>query len=260
MTELKLYDEAEKECLNAFFCPITRDIMRDPVTLISDGHTYENSALKRWFQTGTQISPLTAETVSTNTTPNHALRKAISEFLDKFPEHQKQIMDQKTLEKVINIQIKEILIVFNKNKKINDSNAEFKTESNDIYKLDTSVIEFIKTLKLTKYINVFISNEIYTMDTIKLLTEDDLKEMKFNIGPRRLIYDAIQKLNDNNDRANEPNYNYNNKNYRYHNNNNNNSYGGRGSAYNWRGQRSQRSQRGQRGQRGQRSHRGSGGW
>eukprot|EP00483_Globobulimina_turgida_P000461 UN00461 len=33
------------------------------------------------------------------------------------------------------------------------------------------------------------------MDTIKLLTENDLKEMIDKVGPRRLIYNAIQELN-----------------------------------------------------------------
>eukprot|EP00292_Cryptomonas_paramecium_P014211 CAMPEP_0113704494 /NCGR_PEP_ID=MMETSP0038_2-20120614/26552_1 /TAXON_ID=2898 /ORGANISM="Cryptomonas paramecium" /LENGTH=236 /DNA_ID=CAMNT_0000629285 /DNA_START=26 /DNA_END=736 /DNA_ORIENTATION=- /assembly_acc=CAM_ASM_000170 len=40
-----------------FFCPITLDIMRDPV-VASDGRTYECAALQRWLQ-GHSRSPLT---------------------------------------------------------------------------------------------------------------------------------------------------------------------------------------------------------
>ena len=52
MAEFKISEEMEEQCLDAFFGPITHEIMRDPVTLISDGHTYERSAITQWFETG----------------------------------------------------------------------------------------------------------------------------------------------------------------------------------------------------------------
>ena len=33
-----------------FVCPITQEIMRDPV-ILSDGHTYEKTAIEKWFET-----------------------------------------------------------------------------------------------------------------------------------------------------------------------------------------------------------------
>ena len=52
MAESKVSYDMEEECLDAFFCPITREIMINPVTLISDGHSYEQSAIAQWFATG----------------------------------------------------------------------------------------------------------------------------------------------------------------------------------------------------------------
>ena len=36
--------------LQTFICPITGDIMKDPV-IGSDGHTYERSAIEQWLHT-----------------------------------------------------------------------------------------------------------------------------------------------------------------------------------------------------------------
>eukprot|EP01084_Bolivina_argentea_P121185 214777_1 len=195
MAEAKLTDELEEQCLDAFFCPITREIMVNPVTLISDGHTYEQAAILKWFETGRRISPLTGQRVtSTNTTPNHTLKKAISEFLAKYPEHKKQIMDQKTLLKIIELREKDLKSSIAKYANIKDidpnaSNIEDKC-------MDSSVVEFLTNLNQSKYIKTFDRNEIYSMNTLQSLTEDDLKEMIAKVGPRRVIYKAIQELNE----------------------------------------------------------------
>jgi len=42
-------------------CPITKEIFREPCTLVSDGWTYEKGALLAWFQFGFDISPATGE-------------------------------------------------------------------------------------------------------------------------------------------------------------------------------------------------------
>ena len=44
------------ECL----CPITRQIMLDPV-VAADGHSYERTAIQKWFDTGNTKSPMTSE-------------------------------------------------------------------------------------------------------------------------------------------------------------------------------------------------------
>ncbi len=63
----------------SFYCPITMQILRDPVCT-ADGHTYERKYIDKWFAKGNQTSPLTgAQLPRGYITPNHALRKAIQE-------------------------------------------------------------------------------------------------------------------------------------------------------------------------------------
>ncbi|CAF4580161.1 unnamed protein product, partial [Rotaria magnacalcarata] len=39
-----------------FICPITREIMQNPVLLVEDGHSYEFDAIERWL-TDNNTSP-----------------------------------------------------------------------------------------------------------------------------------------------------------------------------------------------------------
>jgi Mg-chelatase subunit ChlD len=67
-----------------FLCPITYEVMTDPVTL-SDGHTYERTAIEQWLQTH-NTSPLSNSRVSlADLKPNYALRSAIERFLAANP-------------------------------------------------------------------------------------------------------------------------------------------------------------------------------
>merc|ERR1711964_542924 len=66
-----------------FLCPITQELMVDPVTL-SDGHNYERSAITEWFTVGenTDVSPLQGDALENKTlTPNPALRLRIEEYM-----------------------------------------------------------------------------------------------------------------------------------------------------------------------------------
>jgi hypothetical protein len=65
----------------SFFCPITHDMFKDPVTLGTTGHTFERSAISDWLQSNT-TDPLTnAHLTDTTLAPNFALRDAISDYL-----------------------------------------------------------------------------------------------------------------------------------------------------------------------------------
>ena len=80
---------------DGFLCPITQDIMKDPVMLVADGQSYERKELVAWLQRGNR-SPLTNEplpsirvthTNGTTSTPlilmeNYALKSAIESFLN----------------------------------------------------------------------------------------------------------------------------------------------------------------------------------
>jgi hypothetical protein len=60
---------------DSFLCPITRDVMEDPVSA-KDGHTYEREAIEMWFHNNSR-SPKTNEQISTELIPNYALKSAI---------------------------------------------------------------------------------------------------------------------------------------------------------------------------------------
>lgn len=67
---------------NELLCPITCDVMIDPV-VAADGHTYEREAIEEWFshfqQGQSPRSPKTNETIETRLLfPNHAIRSQCS--------------------------------------------------------------------------------------------------------------------------------------------------------------------------------------
>jgi len=63
----------------SFYCPISRQCMRDPVVL-ADGHTYERRHIEHWLESN-HTSPVSgARLPQTMVLPNHALRNAIEEY------------------------------------------------------------------------------------------------------------------------------------------------------------------------------------
>ena len=73
-------EEAKVPPPRDFVCPITIDLMQDPV-ICSDGMTFERDAIMQWFAGGHKTSPITnLELEHTNLVPNRALRSAIEEW------------------------------------------------------------------------------------------------------------------------------------------------------------------------------------
>ncbi|KAK9093865.1 hypothetical protein Scep_025334 [Stephania cephalantha] len=69
--------------LDSFYCPITGEVMVDPVET-SSGQTFERSAIEKWFAEGNNLCPLTATPLnSAALQPNKALRKSIAEWKDR---------------------------------------------------------------------------------------------------------------------------------------------------------------------------------
>lgn len=64
-----------------FKCPISLEIMSDPV-ILSSGHTFDRSSIQRWLDAGHRTCPITQLPLSENPSliPNHALRSLISNF------------------------------------------------------------------------------------------------------------------------------------------------------------------------------------
>ncbi|CAE8616269.1 unnamed protein product [Polarella glacialis] len=64
-----------------FLCPITHDVMTDPV-VSADGYTYERSAISRWFETSRK-SPVTGQSLPhTDLVANHSVRTLLKMLID----------------------------------------------------------------------------------------------------------------------------------------------------------------------------------
>ncbi|XP_059116489.1 WD repeat, SAM and U-box domain-containing protein 1 isoform X1 [Peromyscus eremicus] len=69
-----------------FVCPITRELMKDPV-IASDGYSYEREAMESWIHKKKRTSPMTNLVLpSLVLTPNRTLKMAINRWLET---HQK---------------------------------------------------------------------------------------------------------------------------------------------------------------------------
>lgn len=63
-----------------FRCPISLDLMKDPVTL-STGITYDRESIEKWTEAGNQTCPVTNQVLTSfEVIPNHALRKMIQDW------------------------------------------------------------------------------------------------------------------------------------------------------------------------------------
>jgi hypothetical protein len=75
----KMFADDMAEVYKGFTCPITQEIMKDPVCTI-DGHSYERKAIETWFERRI-TSPLTGALLGSRTIfPNHALRGSIEDW------------------------------------------------------------------------------------------------------------------------------------------------------------------------------------
>eukprot|EP01045_Picozoa_sp_COSAG04_P004329 COSAG04_NODE_186_length_21024_cov_6.326069_15_plen_1166_part_00 len=67
-----------------FCCPITQELMLDPVLVVASGQTYERTEIAKWFRTH-KTDPSTGSSIGNNRklVPNVALRKAIDEWREQ---------------------------------------------------------------------------------------------------------------------------------------------------------------------------------
>ncbi|XP_050711432.1 WD repeat, SAM and U-box domain-containing protein 1-like isoform X3 [Eriocheir sinensis] len=72
--------EASNEPPSEFLCPITQEMICDPV-LCADGFTYERVAMEAWLASGKRTSPMTNEKLAhVVLTPNRTLRTLIQKY------------------------------------------------------------------------------------------------------------------------------------------------------------------------------------
>ncbi|KAE8658915.1 U-box domain-containing protein 15 [Hibiscus syriacus] len=66
-----------------FLCPITLEVMRDPV-IIASGQTFERESILKWFDSNNRTCPKTRETLAhLSVAPNHALKNLITQWREK---------------------------------------------------------------------------------------------------------------------------------------------------------------------------------
>ena len=71
----------EKDVAEELLCPISCEIMTDPVSA-DDGHTYERACIEAWFAKGKRTSPATNELLeSLKLRPNHVVRRMVAKYL-----------------------------------------------------------------------------------------------------------------------------------------------------------------------------------
>ncbi|XP_010916175.1 U-box domain-containing protein 10 isoform X1 [Elaeis guineensis] len=83
----KTFDEIKKpdspEIPRDFRCPISLELMRDPV-IVATGQTYERSSIQRWIDCGNRSCPKTQQKLQHLTlTPNYVLRSLIMQWCEE---------------------------------------------------------------------------------------------------------------------------------------------------------------------------------
>ncbi|KAI3466611.1 hypothetical protein Pfo_023274 [Paulownia fortunei] len=82
-----------------FKCPISLEIMSDPV-ILSSGHTFDRASIQRWLDAGHRTCPISKLPLPEppSLIPNHALRSLISNYtLVSFPKPQHYLPNPQTL-------------------------------------------------------------------------------------------------------------------------------------------------------------------
>ncbi|OIT19084.1 PREDICTED: U-box domain-containing protein 21-like [Nicotiana attenuata] len=71
-----------------YTCPISLDLMKDPVTL-STGITYDRENIEKWIEAGNQTCPITNQTLRNigEPIPNHSIRKMIQQWCVENKDH-----------------------------------------------------------------------------------------------------------------------------------------------------------------------------
>lgn len=69
--------------LQSFYCPITQEVMEDPVEVAS-GHTFERAAIQKWFAEGHTTCPVSfVDMISLDLKPNVILKRSINEWKER---------------------------------------------------------------------------------------------------------------------------------------------------------------------------------
>ena len=94
-------EKASLSHVRAFLCPITMDVLQDPV-VAKDGHTYSSAPLKQWLSTK-DTSPITREYLANDAVHrNIALKAAMEEVAQNSVETERRLKNSDDMEKKMN--------------------------------------------------------------------------------------------------------------------------------------------------------------
>lgn len=80
--KFKVCPEEEQPPFPSFRCPISRDVMEDPVS-VATGRTFERSRIQEWFDSGEKTDPITKLLLpDLNLRPNIQMKKTIEEWME----------------------------------------------------------------------------------------------------------------------------------------------------------------------------------
>jgi len=80
-------NQEEVQIPSGFLCPITLELMSDPVMLVDTWATYDRKSIERWFAKGHATCPRTNQEVKNmQLIPNYALKSSIDDWLEQHPE------------------------------------------------------------------------------------------------------------------------------------------------------------------------------
>jgi hypothetical protein len=124
-------DKIPHEC----FCPITQEIMEDPV-IVSDGHTYERVAIKKWFEMGKNSSPKTNKLLPNKSLQsNYAMKSLIQDLKKSIPELEAhKLLDEQSISVAIKLRETDLEQVVLEKKNILIENQKMKENFDDIAK------------------------------------------------------------------------------------------------------------------------------
>ncbi|GBG69884.1 hypothetical protein CBR_g4711 [Chara braunii] len=75
--------DSPEEAPNEYLCPITRELMSDPV-IVATGQTYERGPIRRWINSGHRTCPVTGQQLANvDLLPNYALRHVIHRWAQR---------------------------------------------------------------------------------------------------------------------------------------------------------------------------------
>ena len=77
---------ADLEIPDHLVCPISKQLMKDPVLVVESCRTYDRLAIEEWFGRGHHTDPMTNVSLSTiQIVPNIAIRKQVASYVAKHP-------------------------------------------------------------------------------------------------------------------------------------------------------------------------------